>query len=79
MASRKRATRTVPATPVLGILAKQGKLNISVIAPKPRNAVLQAAALGQVKLGTAKHEKSQGALRRAEKVALNKAALKNDS
>ena len=79
MASRKRATRTVPAKPALGSLAKQGTLSISVIAPKPRNAALQAAALGQVKLGTAKHEKSKGALRRAEKMALNKAALKNDS
>lgn len=59
MAKRKRATRTV-------------KLELSL--PKPRNAVLQAAALGQVKLGTTKHEKSKGALRRAQKMALLKAS-----
>jgi hypothetical protein len=47
---------------------------LSLKLPKPRNAVVQAAAFGQVKLGTAKHEKSKGALRRAEKVALRKAS-----
>ena len=72
MASRKRATRSMPTT------GKQSSLSITVVALKPRNAVLQAAALGQVKMGTAKHEKSQGAIRRAEKMALNKTALKND-
>jgi hypothetical protein len=66
MAKRKRATRSVS----LG--------NTLVLAtPKPRNAVLQAAALGQVKLGTAKHEKSQGALRRAQKMALKKDAAEH--
>ena len=60
MSQRKRATREI-------------KLIIS--ASKPRNAVLQAAALGQVKLGTAKHEKSKGAKRRSEKVSLQKTAL----
>jgi hypothetical protein len=55
----------LPAQPASKIL--------SIPVPKPRNAVLQAAALGQVKLGTAKHEKSKGALRRAEKMALQKA------
>jgi hypothetical protein len=59
MSKRKRPTRAI-------------KLEIAL--PKPRNAVLQAAALGQVKLGTAKHEKSKGAVRRAEKVALQKTA-----
>jgi hypothetical protein len=66
MAKRKRATRS----------ASMG--NTLVLAtPKPRNAVLQAAALGQVKLGTAKHEKSQGALRRAQKMALKKDAAEH--
>ena len=59
MAKRKRPTRAAP---------------LSVALPKPRNAVLQAAVLGQVKLGTAKHEKSKGALRRAQNMALRKAA-----
>jgi hypothetical protein len=59
MAKRKRATRSQPTSNTL-----------SIAVPKPRNTVLQAAALGQVKLGTAKHVKSKGALRRAEKMAL---------
>ena len=66
MAQRKRATRSI-APP----LTKSNTLNLAV--PKPRNAVLQAAVLGRVKMGTAKHEKSKGALRRAEKMALQKA------
>ncbi len=49
-------------------------MKLEITKPKPRNAVLQAAAFGQVKLGTAKHEKSKGALRRAEKMAVQKAA-----
>jgi hypothetical protein len=61
MAQRKRATRSAPAS---------NKLSLAL--PKPRNAVLQAAALGQVKMGTAKHEKSKGAQRRAQKMALQK-------
>jgi hypothetical protein len=65
MAQRKRATRSMPTSNTL-----------SIAVPKPRNAVLQAAALGQVKLGTAKHEKSKGAQRRAEKMALAKTAAK---
>lgn len=67
MAQRKRATRTAS-------LAKPAINTLSLAVPKPRNAVLQAAALGQVKMGTAKHEKSKGALRRAEKMAVHKAA-----
>ncbi len=63
MAKRKRATRSVKRSSTL-ILA----------APKPRNPILQAAAVGKIKLGTAKHEKSEGALRRAQKIALLKAA-----
>jgi hypothetical protein len=58
MSKRKRPTRSI---------------KIELATPKPRNMVLQAAALGQVKLGTAKHEKTKGAKRRAEKVALLKA------
>jgi hypothetical protein len=61
MPQRKRATRSA---------ATANKLVLVV--PKPRNSVLQAAAKAQVKLGTAKHGKSKGALRRAEKVALLK-------
>jgi hypothetical protein len=61
MSKRKRPTRAVKLT---------------VEPPKPRNTVLQAAALGQVKMGTAKHEKSAGAVRRAEKMALAKTASK---
>jgi hypothetical protein len=57
MSQRKRATR---------------EIKLVIAAPKPRNTVLQAAALGQVKLGTAKHEKSKGAQRRSEKIALQK-------
>jgi hypothetical protein len=57
MPKRKRPTRSI-------------KLELTV--PKPRNSVLQAAAAGLVKLGTAKHEKSKGAQRRAEKMALQK-------
>ncbi len=57
MPQRKRPTRSI-------------KIDIAV--PKPRNTVLQAAALGQVKLGTSKHEKTKGAQRRAEKMALLK-------
>jgi hypothetical protein len=45
---------------------------MAIAIPKPRNTVLRAAALGQVKLGTAKHEKTKGAQRRAEKMALLK-------
>ena len=71
MAQRKRATRTTS-------LVKPAVNSLCLAVPKPRNAALQAAAFGQVKLGTAKHEKSQGAIRRAEKMALNKTALKND-
>jgi hypothetical protein len=63
MAQRKRATR----------LAKSSN-TLSIAVPKQRNVVLQAAALGQVKLGTAKHEKSKGAVRRAAKMALQKTA-----
>ncbi|MBS7807356.1 hypothetical protein [Variovorax sp. PCZ-1] len=63
MVQRKRATRSAPTSNTL-----------SIAVPKPRNSVLQAAALGQVKLGTAKHEKSAGALRRAQKMAVQKAA-----
>lgn len=63
MAKRNRATRTLPASNTL-----------SIAVPKPRNSVLQAAAAGLVKMGTAKHEKSKGAIRRAEKMALRKAA-----
>ncbi len=70
MTQRKRATRTASLGTAINTL--------SIAVPKPRNAVLQAAALGQVKMGTAKHEKSKGAIRRAEKIALNKASLKND-
>jgi hypothetical protein len=58
MSQRKRPTRSI---------------KIDIASPKPRNAVLQAAALGQVKLGTSKHEKTKGAQRRAEKMALLKA------
>jgi hypothetical protein len=57
MAQRKRPTRQVILLP----------------SNKPRNPVLQAAALGQLKLGTAKHEKSSGAKRQALKLALRKA------
>lgn len=67
MPQRKRATRTVK-------VAQSASNTLRLAVPKPRNAVLQAAALGQVKLGTAKHEKSKGALRRAEKMAVQKAA-----
>ncbi len=67
MAQRKRATRST-ALPK----PKSKTLSVAVAVPKPRNAVLQAAALGQVKMGTAKHEKSKGALRRAEKMDLLK-------
>jgi transposase len=41
-------------------------------APKPRNPILQAAAGSRAKLATKKHEKSEGAVRRAEKIALSK-------
>jgi hypothetical protein len=57
MSQRKRPTRSI---------------KIDVAVPKPRNTVLLAAALGQVKLGTSKHKKSKGALRRSEKMALLK-------
>ena len=57
MKQRKRPTRSI-------------KIDIAV--PKPRNTVLQAAATGLVKLGTKKHEKSKGAQRRLEKMALLK-------
>jgi hypothetical protein len=57
MAQRKRPTRLV----------------IQLPPGKPRNPVMLAAALGQVKLGTAKHEKSSGAKRQALKQALRKA------
>lgn len=67
MPQRKRATRTVK-------LPQPGSNTLSLTAPKPRNSVLQAAALGQVKMGSTKHEKSKGALRRAEKMAVQKAA-----
>ncbi len=67
MAQRKRATRTVK-------LPQPANNTLSLTVPKPRNSVLQAAALGQLKMGTAKHEKSKGAQRRAEKMALIKAA-----
>jgi hypothetical protein len=40
--------------------------------PKPRNPILQAAAGSRAKLATSKHEKSKGAVRRAEKMALTK-------
>jgi hypothetical protein len=60
MAKRKRATRSTP---------KLGN-TLSLVLPKPRNPVLQAAASGSVKLGTARHEKSKGALRRAAKMDL---------
>jgi hypothetical protein len=60
---RKRITR-----------ATSTNTTIKIKLAKPRNSVLQAAALGQVKLGTAKHEKSKGAQRRAEKMALQKTA-----
>ncbi len=67
MPQRKRATREIkPAQPASKML--------SIPVPKPRNAVLQAAALGQVKLGTAKHEKSKGAQRRSANMALQKSA-----
>ncbi len=59
MAKRKRATRAA---------------KLSLPAVKPRNAVLQAAAAGRVKLGTRAHQKSQAANRRAEKVALQRQA-----
>jgi hypothetical protein len=62
MPQRKRPTRSAP---------------LSIKTPKPRNTVLQAAALGQVKLSTAKHEKSQSALRRAQKMALKKDAAEH--
>jgi hypothetical protein len=62
MAKRKRPTRS--------------SNTLSVALPKPRNTVLQAAARGNVKLGTSKHEKSNGALRRAGKVALSKSVAK---
>ena len=55
MAKRKRATRAA---------------KLSLPALKPRNAVLQAAAAGRVKLGTRSHAKSQAANRRLDKVAL---------
>ncbi len=58
MSKRKRPTR---------------ELKLEITALKPRNTVLQAAALGQVKLGTAKHEKSQGAKRRAQKLETQRA------
>jgi hypothetical protein len=54
MAQRKRPTRQV----------------IQLPPSKPRNPVLQAAALGKVKLGTAKHEKSASAKRQGLKQAL---------
>jgi hypothetical protein len=57
MSQRKRPTRSI-------------KMDIAL--PKPRNTVLQAAAQGQVKLGTSKHVKTKGAVRRAEKMALLK-------
>jgi hypothetical protein len=57
MSQRKRPTRSI---------------KIDIGSPKPRNTVLQAAASGQIKLGTAKHEKTKGAQRRAEKMALLK-------
>jgi hypothetical protein len=55
MAKRKRATRAA-----------------SLVLPpaKPRNAALQAAANGRIKLGTRSHAKSQAANRRLDKVAL---------
>jgi len=40
--------------------------------PKPRNPILQAAAGSRAKLATKKHEKTEGAVRRAEKIALSK-------
>ncbi len=40
--------------------------------PKPRNPILQAAAGSRAKLATKKHEKTEGAVRRAEKMALSK-------
>jgi hypothetical protein len=56
MAQRKRPTRQV----------------IQLPPSKPRNAVLQAAATGQVKLATVKHQKSSSAQRQALKQALRK-------
>lgn len=61
MAKRKRPTRSPKLTNTL-----------SLPLTKPRNPVLLAAAAGQVKLGTAKHQKSKGALRRAAKMELLK-------
>jgi hypothetical protein len=58
---RKRPTRSPKLTNTL-----------SLELPKPRNTMLQAAAAGLVKLGTAKHQKSKGALRRAAKMELLK-------
>ena len=55
MAKRKRATRVV---------------TLALPAGKPRNAALQAAAAGRIKLGTRSHAKSQAANRRLDKVAL---------
>jgi hypothetical protein len=50
--------------------SKQAPLTLQL--PKPRNPILQAAAGSRAKLATSKHEKSKGAVRRAEKMALNK-------
>ena len=58
MPQRKRPTRLI---------------SLELKAAKPRNPVLQAAAIGQVKLGTARHEKSPGAKRQVLKQALRKA------
>lgn len=53
---------------------------ITVKPAKPRNAIIRAASVGQVKLGTVKHQKSKSAVRQAEKIATKKvidAALKD--
>jgi hypothetical protein len=57
----------MPKSPKLSKLAP-----LVLQTPKPRNPILQAASGSRAKLATKKHEKTEGAVRRAEKIALSK-------
>jgi hypothetical protein len=66
---RKRITRATPSS-----------MKITIEVSKPRNTVIRAASLRQVKLATVKHHQTKSAVRHAEKEALRKvldAALKD--